>query len=80
MIPSLLRDQIKNDIEDGLIPFYLCASFGTTSTTAIDPLFDLCKVVDGFPELKNKFWIHIDAAYGGAFLILPEFKDKMKGN
>ncbi|KAA3481287.1 tyrosine decarboxylase 1 isoform X3 [Gossypium australe] len=41
-----LRTTIRLDVEAGLIPVFLCATIGTTSTTAVDPIRDSKQVVD----------------------------------
>ena len=33
-----LQQAVQQDIEQGLIPFYLCATVGTTSTATVDDL------------------------------------------
>lgn len=67
--PKDVQNAIEADIAAGLIPFFCCLTFGTTSSSAIDPipiLAPLCQRFDIF--------VHIDAAYGGSFLILPEYQ------
>ncbi|XP_022758546.1 tyrosine decarboxylase 1 isoform X3 [Durio zibethinus] len=41
--PELLSETISQDLAIGLIPFFLCATVGTTSSTAVDPLLALGK-------------------------------------
>ena len=80
MITEKFAEQLRQDVADGLFPFYLCTNFGTTSTTAIDPLDDLLHVVDEYSVSNPQtLWVHVDGAYGGAWCMLPEFVDKMKG-
>ncbi|KAJ1859554.1 hypothetical protein GGH12_001056 [Coemansia sp. RSA 1822] len=64
-----LQAAIIKDRQDGLIPFFVCATFGTTNTAAID---DLCGIAD-VAESEN-LWLHIDAAYAGGALACPEFR------
>lgn len=33
-----LQQAVEQDIQQGLIPFYLCATIGTTSTATVDDL------------------------------------------
>ncbi|MEN8250649.1 MAG: aminotransferase class V-fold PLP-dependent enzyme [Bacteroidota bacterium] len=71
---SYLKSQVQSDIEYGLTPFMVIGSAGTTDTGAIDPLDDiatLCK--------EYNLWFHIDAAYGGFFVLVNELKKKLKG-
>ncbi|KAL7593375.1 hypothetical protein Lser_V15G32666 [Lactuca serriola] len=72
--PQRLEESIKRDVEAGLIPLYLCATVGTTSTATVDPLGPLC-------ELSSKYnmWVHVDAAYAGSACICPEFRHFLDG-
>ncbi|KAF5944032.1 hypothetical protein HYC85_018109 [Camellia sinensis] len=69
-----LEPAILLDVESGLIPLFLCASVGTTSTTAIDPLGLLCDVAK-----RYDMWVHVDAAYTGSACICPEFRHYIDG-
>ncbi|KAJ2677327.1 hypothetical protein IWW42_000133 [Coemansia sp. RSA 1085] len=64
-----LQAAIKQDIEAGLLPFFVCATFGTTNTAAIDDIPGIADVA----EAEN-LWLHVDAAYAGAALACPEFR------
>jgi aromatic-L-amino-acid/L-tryptophan decarboxylase len=70
----ILEKQLKADKNAGLYPFLIIGSAGTTDTGAIDPLDELA-------DLSEKFetWFHVDAAYGGFFVMLEEMKSKLKG-
>jgi len=67
--PEVLESTIKKCIEDGLEPYYITLSYGTTSTCAQDPLHLLAPVLAKHPDI----WIHIDAAYAGTALVCPEY-------
>ncbi|KAJ2357711.1 hypothetical protein GGF43_001295 [Coemansia sp. RSA 2618] len=69
-----LRQQIDEDKQRGLRPFFVCGTFGTTNTTAIDELPGLATVA----EAEN-MWLHIDAAYAGSALACPEFRPLARG-
>ncbi|KAI6203331.1 Aromatic-L-amino-acid decarboxylase [Aphelenchoides besseyi] len=71
---SLLDRQIKKDVANGLIPFYIHGSLGTTNTTACDNLEELGQIAQHY-----KCWFHVDAAYGGSALICPEYRYLAKG-
>ncbi len=74
MIPEALEAAIKNDKENGLVPLCVIATFGTTGTTAIDPLLDIGHIAE-----HHRIWYHIDAAYLGTMLLLPEKQHLAKG-
>ncbi|GMN54555.1 hypothetical protein TIFTF001_023683 [Ficus carica] len=74
MSPDILRQAIRNDIERGLIPMYVMATIGTTSTTAVDPLAPLCRIAKEYG-----MWVHVDAAYAGSLCICPEFRHFIDG-
>ena len=65
---------IDNDKSDGLIPFMVVGSCGSTDTGAIDPLEEISTICK-----KNNLWFHVDAAYGGYFALCGEFRSKLKG-
>ncbi|KAF6835200.1 aromatic-l-amino-acid decarboxylase [Colletotrichum plurivorum] len=53
----------------GLEPFYLTATLGTTDTCAVD---DFPGIRDALSQDGDKIWVHVDAAYAGSALVLPE--------
>ena len=69
-----LRTQILADKKKKLNPFLVVGSAGTTDTGAIDPLEDIGNIAK-----RHKLWYHIDAAYGGFFILTREGKRKLKG-
>ena len=73
IITDSLEELIKNDISAGLQPFLIVATAGTTDTGAIDPLNEIATIAN-----KYKMWFHIDAAYGG-FFIMTSKKKLFKG-
>ncbi|KAK1605692.1 hypothetical protein QYE76_029365 [Lolium multiflorum] len=74
MSPTELQACIQADVDAGLVPLFLCATVGTTQTTAVDPIGKLCAVAS-----KHGVWVHVDAAYAGSALVCPEFGDVMEG-
>ncbi|XP_038995498.1 phenylacetaldehyde synthase isoform X1 [Hibiscus syriacus] len=72
--PELLSETISHDLTIGLIPFFLCATVGTTSSTAVDPLLSLGKIAKSY-----EMWFHVDAAYAGSACVCPEFRHYMDG-
>lgn len=69
-----LKKSIQKDREEKLIPWMIIASAGTTDTGAIDRLDEIGEVAK-----EQHLWYHIDAAYGGFFLLTKEGKQKLKG-
>uniref|UniRef100_A0A1J3DYT9 Tyrosine decarboxylase 1 n=1 Tax=Noccaea caerulescens TaxID=107243 RepID=A0A1J3DYT9_NOCCA len=72
--PELLQEAVSKDLEAGLIPFFLCANVGTTSSAAVDPLAALGKIAK-----SNEMWFHVDAAYAGSACICPEYRQYIDG-
>ncbi|HSP11475.1 MAG TPA: aminotransferase class V-fold PLP-dependent enzyme [Salegentibacter sp.] len=74
IIAKDLNKKLKEDKAAGLNPFLLIASAGTTDTGAMDPLNELGEIAE-----TNKLWYHVDAAYGGFFILSEERKHLFKG-
>ncbi len=74
MRTDLLEKQIQQDKEDGLHPFFVCGTVGTTSSTAIDPI----KKIGSICRQEN-CWFHIDAASLGTAMICPEYRHYIDG-
>jgi aromatic-L-amino-acid/L-tryptophan decarboxylase len=69
-----LDDAICRDFREGLRPFAVVATVGTTSTTSIDPVAQIADVCT-----KHGLWLHVDAAYAGSAAILPEMRYILEG-
>ncbi|KAJ4445398.1 hypothetical protein ANN_07203 [Periplaneta americana] len=67
--------QMKEDIAEGLVPFYVSATLGTTDVCSFDNLPELAEVCRKHPDV----WLHVDAAYAGSAMICPEFKYLLEG-
>jgi aromatic-L-amino-acid decarboxylase len=74
MISELLEEKIKEDINKGYQPVCIVAALGTTGTCAIDPIEEISQIAK-----KHDVWLHIDGAFAGTALILPEFRSTIKG-
>jgi glutamate/tyrosine decarboxylase-like PLP-dependent enzyme len=74
IIPAELERQIAEDRNAGLNPFLVVASAGTTDVGAIDPLSEIGDIAN-----RNGLWYHVDAAYGGFFILTDEGKQKLAG-
>ncbi|XP_047666772.1 aromatic-L-amino-acid decarboxylase [Tachysurus fulvidraco] len=69
-----LRKVIEEDKAAGLIPFYFCATLGTTPSCAFDRITELGPIC-----CADGLWMHIDAAYAGSAFICPEFRPLLDG-
>jgi len=69
MRPGALERVIQADLAAGHTPFFVCATVGTTSSTAIDP-------VRAIGEICRRYglWLHVDAAHAGSAAVCPEFR------
>jgi aromatic-L-amino-acid decarboxylase len=67
--PEALARQIAQDRSAGLIPFLVCATVGTTSSNAIDPVPEIARSCR-----ENNLWLHVDAAMSGTAALCPEFR------
>lgn len=78
--PAVLRDAIAKDVAAGLVPLMVVATPGTTSSTALDQIGELADAAkDGAAGCPYTPWVHVDAAYGGAYAICPEFAHILDG-
>ena len=74
MDPHVLARAIDEDRQKGLVPFFVCATIGTTSSHAMDPLpaiGALCRQLG--------LWFHVDAAMAGTAALCPEFRFLQSG-
>lgn len=69
-----LRESIRSDRGEGLAPFMIIASAGTTNTGAIDPLGPAAALAR-----SEKMWLHVDAAYGGFFMLTERGRERLAG-
>ena len=67
--PEALAEAIARDRAEGALPFFACATVGTTSTTAIDPVPEVGSICR-----REGLWLHVDAAYAGSAAICPEHR------
>lgn len=74
MRPHALEDAIARDRAADFTPIFLCATLGTTSTGAFDPL-RACGII----AQREKLWLHVDAAYAGAACVCPEHRAMLEG-
>lgn len=69
-----LKRRVAEDRQNGLAPFMVVATAGTTAAGVIDPLSDIatfCK--------EEHLWLHVDAAWGGAAILSPSLRHHLAG-
>jgi aromatic-L-amino-acid/L-tryptophan decarboxylase len=69
MRPAALAASIAEDRRRGLTPCFVCATVGTTSSNAIDPLPEIGRICR-----DEGIWLHVDAAMSGTAALCPEFR------
>jgi aromatic-L-amino-acid/L-tryptophan decarboxylase len=69
-----LDRQIEADRGAGLTPCFVCATMGTTSSNAMDPIREIGEVCR-----KHNLWLHVDAAMSGTAMLCPEFRHLQRG-
>jgi aromatic-L-amino-acid/L-tryptophan decarboxylase len=69
-----LGQAITKDRQKGSHPMAVVATVGTTSTASVDPVSEIANICR-----HEKMWLHIDAAYGGGFSMVPECESVRKG-
>ena len=74
MKPEALAKQVEADRRAGLTPSLVCATVGTTSSNAMDPIVAIGEVCE-----KNGLWLHVDAAMSGTAMLCPEFRHLIRG-
>jgi glutamate/tyrosine decarboxylase-like PLP-dependent enzyme len=74
MDAEALASRITQDRAQGFAPFLVAATAGTTSAGAIDPLPAIAEVA-----AREKLWLHVDAAWGGAAALVPELRPLLDG-
>ncbi len=74
MDPRALQETIARDRAQGLRPWLVLAAAGSTDVGAIDPLEQIGRVTKA-----ERLWLHIDAAYGGFFVLCPQVRERLRG-
>ncbi len=69
-----LANAIEDDIAAGRKPFFVCATTGTTSSLAFDPLRAIGEICR-----RHAIWLHVDAAMAGTAAICHEFRAMHEG-
>ena len=72
--PDALEEVIARDRKEGLRPFLLAGSAGTTATGAVDDLAALARIAR-----ENAMWYHVDGAYGAFFALTERGRATLRG-
>ncbi|MBM3265895.1 MAG: aminotransferase class V-fold PLP-dependent enzyme, partial [candidate division Zixibacteria bacterium] len=67
--PDELERRIREDAAAGMTPCFVCATVGTTSSGAVDPVREIGRICRQYG-----LWLHVDAAHAGAAAVCPEFR------
>src|SRR5712664_1859490 len=74
MNPKSLAEAIEEDKRNGIRPFCVVATVGTTSTSSVDPVPAIVEICE-----QHTMWLHVDAAYAGPAAIVPEMRHILAG-
>ena len=74
MKPSALKDEIQRARKEGLVPFCVVSTSGTTVRGAFDPLKEIGEIAH-----QEGMWHHVDAAWGGSAMFSSTLSKLMEG-
>lgn len=72
--PGALAERVARDRGEGLVPFLVVATAGSTATGSVDPLVEVGEVCR-----REGLWLHVDAAWGGSFLLSGQMASALDG-
>ena len=74
MDPKALAEAVTEDKRNGIVPFCVVATVGTTSMSSIDPVPAMVEICE-----QHTLWLHVDTAYAGSAAVVPEFRYLVAG-
>lgn len=74
MLPAALSSAVAQDLAAGRRPVIVCATVGTTSTGAVDPVRAIGELCE-----RHGVWLHVDAAWAGVATVCPELRAMIDG-
>ena len=74
MRPDALARAVLADRAHGYRPLAVVATAGTTSMTSVDPIADIAAICK-----RESLWLHVDGAYGGSAMAVPEMRAMFAG-
>jgi glutamate/tyrosine decarboxylase-like PLP-dependent enzyme len=69
-----MEAMVADDRREGLAPFLVAGTAGTTNAGVIDPLSDIAGIAE-----RAGLWFHADAAWGGAAALSPNLGHHLSG-
>jgi len=84
MDPRALAEAVRADLSAGLVPCFVAATAGTTSSGAFDPIGGIAAALrEADPAFADghapRGWLHVDAAWAGAACVCPEHRGMLAG-
>lgn len=71
---------MQEDRKNGLVPFFVSTTLGTTSCCSFDALSEIGPVCEASAAVGlERVWLHVDAAYAGNAFVCPELQHLLKG-
>jgi L-2,4-diaminobutyrate decarboxylase len=67
------KDKVNELLQEGLLPFMIVATAGTTDFGSIDDLTELANLANDY-----QLWLHVDAAFGGALLFSHQYRQLLR--
>ncbi len=74
MRPEMLTRAIQADRAQGFRALAVVATAGTTGMTSVDPIGDIAAICQ-----RESLWLHVDGAYGGSAMAVPEMRALFDG-
>lgn len=74
MISKALEEQIQQDLAEGMHPFFINATAGTTVMGAFDDVEEAADIAE-----KYQLWLHVDGAYCGGVVFSQTYDHLAKG-
>ena len=72
--PKALEAALAEDRASGLVPAIVTSAIGTTGTGAVDPVAHIAELAQ-----EHGLWHHVDAAWAGSAMCLPELRHHQAG-
>ena len=69
-----LHERIREDRKAGFRPWLIAATAGTTDAGSVDRLDRIADIAS-----ESDVWMHVDAAYGGAFALCDDGRRRLQG-